>query len=84
MCMNITTNIIGVGNAATVNGIKAIKSLHEDNNKNDLKNKLEKIVSDRMQIPKMGAAGYQHVKECFQFKNYYEQIEKILGKMDLQ
>lgn len=56
----------------------------EDNNKNDLKNKLEKIVSDRMQIPKMGAAGYQHVKECFQFKNYYEQIEKILGKMDLQ
>ena len=36
MCMNITTNIIGVGNAATVNGIKAIKSLHEDNNKNDI------------------------------------------------
>lgn len=36
MCMNITTNIIGVGNAATVNGIKAIKSLQEDNNKNDI------------------------------------------------
>lgn len=36
MCMNITTNIIGVGNAATVNGIKAIKSLHEDNNKKDI------------------------------------------------
>ena len=36
MCMNITSNIIGVGNAATVNGIKAIKSLHEDNNKKDI------------------------------------------------
>lgn len=36
MCMNITTNIIGVGNAATVNGIKAIKSLHEDNNKSEV------------------------------------------------
>lgn len=36
MCMNITTNIIGVGNAATVNGIKAIKSLHNDNNQSDI------------------------------------------------
>lgn len=36
MCMNITTNIIGVGNAATVNGIKAIKSLHDDNNQSDI------------------------------------------------
>src|SRR5574344_25677 len=29
--MNIISNIIGIGNAATVNGIKAMKSLHEDN-----------------------------------------------------
>ena len=36
ICMNITSNVIGVGNAATVNGIKAIKSLHEDNNKKEL------------------------------------------------
>ena len=36
MCMNITTNIVGVGNAATVNGLKAIKSLHEDNNENEI------------------------------------------------
>ena len=35
MCMNITTNIVGVGNAATVNGLKAIKSLHEDNNESE-------------------------------------------------
>ena len=35
ICMNMTSNIIGVGNAATVNGINAIKSLHEDNQKQD-------------------------------------------------
>lgn len=31
ICMNLTSNIIGIGNAATVNGIKAIKALHDDN-----------------------------------------------------
>lgn len=31
MSMNITSNILGVGNAATLNGIRAIKSLNEDN-----------------------------------------------------
>lgn len=36
MCMNIATNIVGVGNAATVNGLKAIKSLHEDNNEREI------------------------------------------------
>lgn len=53
----------------------------EDNNKDDLKNKLEKIICDRENLVKMGAAGYQHVKDNFQFRNYYEQIEKILQKM---
>lgn len=49
----------------------------EDNDKSDLKNKLEMIICDKENIVKMGAAGYQHVKECFQFENYFEQIEKI-------
>lgn len=49
----------------------------EDNNKADLKDKLEKIISDRENLVKMGAAGYQHVKDNFQFRNYYEQIEAI-------
>lgn len=35
ICMNLTSNIIGIGNAATVNGIKAIKALHDDNKKQD-------------------------------------------------
>lgn len=50
----------------------------EDNNKEDLQDKLEAIVCDRNNIIKMGAAGYSHVVNCFQFVNYYEQIEKIM------
>lgn len=53
----------------------------EDNNKEDLKEKLEKIICDRENLVKMGAAGYRHVKENFQFKNYYGRIEEILRKM---
>lgn len=49
----------------------------EDNNKEDLKDKLEKIICDRDDLMKMGAAGYQHVKDHFQFKNYFERIEEI-------
>ncbi len=53
----------------------------EDNNKEDLKDKLEKIICDRELLVRMGAAGYRHVQEHFQFKNYYGQIETILRKM---
>lgn len=53
----------------------------EDNDKEDLKEKLEKIICDKENLVKMGAAGYRHVKENFQFKNYYEQIETILHEM---
>lgn len=53
----------------------------EDNDKEDLKEKLEKIICDREKLVEMGAAGYRHVQENFQFKNYYGQIETILRKM---
>lgn len=53
----------------------------EDNNKEDLKDKLEKIIDDRDNLRKMGAAGYQHVKDNFQFRNYYGQIEIILREL---
>lgn len=53
----------------------------EDNNKNDLKKKLEQIVCSRDTIVKMGAAGYRHVKDNFQFNNYYRQIQQILEIM---
>lgn len=53
----------------------------EDNNKGDLKDKLEKIICDRENLVKMGAAGYRHVKNNFQFENYYSQIRHILEIM---
>ncbi|MCM1174340.1 MAG: glycosyltransferase family 4 protein [Blautia sp.] len=53
----------------------------EDNDKEDLKDKLEKIICDRENLVKMGAAGYRHVKENFQFRNYYGQVETILREM---
>lgn len=53
----------------------------QDNNKEDLKDKLEKIVCDKENLMKMGAAGYQHVKDNFQFENYYSQIRRILENM---
>lgn len=55
----------------------------EDNSKEDLKDKLEKIVCDRNNIIKMGAAGYEHVVNNFQFANYFEQIKKILRKQGI-
>ncbi|MCH5251073.1 MAG: glycosyltransferase [Lachnospiraceae bacterium] len=53
----------------------------EDNNKKDLKDKLEQIVCSKDNIIKMGAAGYIHVKNNFQFDNYYKQILKVLDIM---
>lgn len=49
----------------------------EDNNKADLKDKLEQIICDRDNLRKMGAAGYRHVIECFQFDSYFRQINTI-------
>lgn len=53
----------------------------EDNNKEDLIKKLERIVCDRDNIPKMGKAGYESVINRFQFKSYYEVVEKIRRKL---
>ena len=36
MSLNITSNIIGIGNASTLNGIKAIESLQEENEFKDI------------------------------------------------
>lgn len=53
-----------------------------DNDKEDLKEKMEKIFSDKDNLMKMGAAAYQHVKESFQFENYEKCIREILKKID--
>lgn len=54
----------------------------EDNDKEDLADKLEKIICDKDNLVKMGAAGYGHVKEHFQFQNYYGCIKEILKKIE--
>lgn len=53
----------------------------EDNDKKDLIEKLNKIICDRDNLVKMGAAGYEHVKAHFQFRNYYDRIEEIMENM---
>lgn len=52
----------------------------EDNDKEDLKEKMEKIIGDKKKLVEMGAAAYRHVKDDFQFGTYYGQIERILEK----
>lgn len=53
----------------------------EDNSKEDLKKKLEIIVSNRENIFKMGKSAYNSVINKFQFINYYSIVEKIYGKL---
>lgn len=72
---NGTASYIDYGNTGYV---------FEDNNKEDLKDKLEKIISDRENLVKMGAAGYKHVEDNFQFRNYFEQIETIQKRQKLE
>lgn len=49
----------------------------QDNDKEDLKDKLEKIICDKDNLVKMGAAAYTHVEENFCFQKYYESIKTI-------
>lgn len=74
---------ISGSNNGTANYIKngITGYIFEDNNKEDLKEKMEKIIFDRDNLMKMGASAYQHVKNNYQFENYYAQIEKILQKL---
>lgn len=53
----------------------------EDNDRLDLRDKLELIIRDRDGLVRMGAEGYRHVKENFQFQNYYGQVEAIRKRM---
>ena len=49
----------------------------QDCDKEDLKRKIEAIVREPENIPKMGRAGYQSILERFQFANYYQVVEEI-------
>ena len=52
-----------------------------DNDKADLKEKIERIVSDPERLKKMGAESYRLVLERHQFDGYYKQIMRILEQI---
>ena len=68
---NGTASYIDYGNTGYV---------FEDNNKDDLRDKLEAIVKDRERLVEMGKAAYRHVEENFQFRNYLKPVTEIMEK----
>lgn len=50
----------------------------QDNDKDDLINKMESLISDKNVLREMGKNAYMHVQEHFQFRSYYKTIEKIM------
>lgn len=77
---------ISGSNNGTANYIKngITGYVFDDNNKEDLKKKMEKIIGDKTELVKMGASAYQHVKNDFQFGTYYEQIREILERYETE
>lgn len=52
-----------------------------DCDQEDLERKLEKMLSDREQMKKMGAAGYQAVVEKYNFDNYFDAVMQMRGRI---
>ena len=53
-----------------------------DNDKEDLRKKVEAVISDRERLKAMGAESYRLVQERHQFDSYYEKIMEILARME--
>ncbi|WP_026488654.1 glycosyltransferase family 4 protein [Butyrivibrio sp. XBB1001] len=53
-----------------------------DCDEDDLYAKMDGILSEKDNIPKMGAKAYKHVCDNFQFRNYLDTIEEILADME--
>ena len=53
-----------------------------DNDKEDLRKKMEAVISDRERLKAMGAESYRLVQERHQFDSYYEKIMEILARME--
>ena len=53
----------------------------KDCDKEDLRKKLELLVSDKERICRMGAVGYKAVEEKYPFQRYYDGVMEILGHM---
>lgn len=63
-----------------VNGVNGYR--FKDCDKEDLKDKLQLLVSSRQQIVDMGARAYQSILENNVFSKYYEGIQTILSDME--
>ena len=81
--MSFSLPIISGSDNGTASYIEQGKTgyVFADNDKQDLKDKLELIINDRDTIKKMGAAAYRRGIEHFQFDNYFSQVEAILNRM---
>ena len=55
-----------------------------DCDRQDLADKLEKMLSDRERMKAMGAAGYRALMEKYSFETYQKAIEAMLEKMQEQ
>ena len=53
----------------------------QDCNQEDLEEKLDRVLSDRIQMQKMGAAGYQAVVEKYNFENYFDTVMRMRGRI---
>ncbi|HJA93713.1 MAG TPA: glycosyltransferase family 4 protein [Candidatus Eisenbergiella merdipullorum] len=53
-----------------------------DNDKKDLREKMEAVISDRERLKTMGAESYRLVLERHQFSGYYEKIMEILARIE--
>lgn len=53
--------------------------LFRDNDAQDLEKKLEKLLSNTQAITEMGAYSYQLVTQKYSFRNYQENIEKLIA-----
>ena len=56
----------------------------KDCDRNDLLDKLDAMLSDRERMKAMGAAGYRALKERYNYEVYYETIQAIVEKMQVQ
>ena len=55
--------------------------LFRDCDQADLREKLDKLLSDRTQIREMGAAGYRTLAERYNFENYYNTVMQMRDRI---
>jgi glycosyltransferase involved in cell wall biosynthesis len=72
--------VVGSSDNGTANYITpgVTGEVFRDGDKEDLKRKLESVIKDKENIPRMGTAGYQAVLDKHQFANYYQVVRRIM------